>query len=163
MFKSPMRKIKISIRAVALGLVLVAGPAAGVAQAATVRYPDTDIVTLKTTGGFVGGNSFRASAVTWNSAKGYTRNLYMGDDVKDGRCMTLSEFATFADGTTDASFTQLQKLCDPSVAGGSTETRVYSNRTSTKAFKSLKIKLCRLTTAGVQDNCVVTTVYAGID
>lgn len=53
----------ISIAVMALSLALLAGPAVGVAEAATVRYPDTDIVALKTTGGFVGGSGFAASAV----------------------------------------------------------------------------------------------------
>lgn len=125
----------------------------------TAKYPDTDIIIMKATGGFVGGVSYGASAITFSSNKAYQRNLYLEDGARNGQCMSLYELIVPASGPVPTTFTKLRSLCDYQ------GTRIYEANTTTTVISAVKLKLCQLTSTGAYDNdaCVVSIVKPGID
>lgn len=146
-----VQALLLALVAVPAAGLLVAGPGAGVAQARTVSYPDKDSFVMKTTGA-----ELKASTVTFNSKTVYNRNYNLWDTLDDKRCAGIYEARFYTDGKIEGPYF-VTGTCDRQT------NLLVMDVTSPKPLKSLKVFLCRRTTANEPADCVTTMTTPGID
>ncbi|HEY9416274.1 MAG TPA: hypothetical protein VIQ30_16060 [Pseudonocardia sp.] len=135
----------------ALAVGLMVGPGAGVAQARTVKYPDVDVLILKTSGG-----ELKSSSVTWKNTTVYTRNYGTSDTSNEGRCPGVYESRVYADGKIEGPYF-VTGTCDNQT------NRLVMDVTAPKPLKSILVFICLRTKTNEPAECVTQMVYAGVD
>lgn len=141
----------VPVLSLALAVGLMVGPGAGVAQARAVKYPDADVLDLKTPGG-----RLQDSSVTFKSTTVYNRTYTIVDTANEGLCPGIYESRVYTDGKIEGPYF-VTGTCD------NQSNRSSYDVTTPKPLKSLLVFICLRNKAYEPASCAQQMVYPGVD